>query len=177
MSYTTLLTGLVEATRERLGAAACSIAVLDGAELRFRAASGAGAAEVLGLRIPVGRGIAGWAVASGQSIAVTDVERDRRFDRATAEDTGYVPRTILAVPVEGEDGPLGVLEVLDRTPGPRDTDVAGAAAAQAALVLELERAHGELADPALAGIIGLARRLGPADRELAAALLAAVLAR
>ena len=70
-----LLTGIVAATRERLGAAACSVALLDGEELVFRAAAGVGAAEVIGLRLPVGRGIAGWTVASSQAIAVADVNR------------------------------------------------------------------------------------------------------
>lgn len=173
-----LLFSITETTRERLGAAACSVAVLDGAELEFRVASGVGSAEVLGMRIPVGRGIAGWVVASGQAIAVADVQRDPRFAREEAAATGYVPRTILAVPVEGEDGPFGVLEVLDRSPGPQDMTIAGAAARQVALVLAQAEAFtqlsGVLADPGLAGLIGLVRDLDPADRALATRLLAAV---
>jgi GAF domain-containing protein len=175
-----LLTGIVAATRERLGAAACSVALLEGEELVFRAADGAGAAEVLGVRLPVGRGIAGWAVASGQAIAVADVNVDRRFDRETAASTGYLPTTILAVPVEDEDGPRGVLEVLDRRPDPAEMQIAAAAASQVHRVVELERRQAEVADllrdPARAMLVDLVREVAvdEHDRALAAALLAAV---
>lgn len=180
-THTELLTGIVAATRERLGAAACSVALLDGSELEFRVASGAGADEVVGLRIPTDRGIAGWVVASGNTVAIADVDADARFDRDTAERTGYLPTSILATPIEGDDGPVGVLEVLDREAGPRDLQVAADAARQVALVLDLAVASGRidevLGDPGLAVLVGLVRRLGGLDtarRELAARLLTAV---
>ncbi len=175
-----LLTGIVAATRERLGAAACSVALLEGEELVFRAADGAGAAEVLGVRLPIGRGIAGWTVASGQAIAVADVNADRRFDRETAASTGYLPTTILAVPVEDEDGPRGVLEVLDRRPEPAEMEIAAAAAAQVYRVVELERRQAEvtalLSDPGRAELVDLLRAVATNeyDRALAVALLTAV---
>ena len=177
-----LLTSIVTATRERLAAAACSIALLEADELVFRVADGAGADQVVGVRLPLGRGIAGWVVASGQAIAVADVHRDQRFDAETAASTGYVPSTILAVPIEDDDGPLGVLEVLDRGTDAHDLQIAAAAARQAGLALEVARRRTEidavLADPQLTALLGLVRRLGGAseqDRALAMALLQAVL--
>ena len=176
-----LLTAIVASTRDRLQAAACSVALVEDGELVFRAASGAGAAEILGVRLPIGRGIAGWVVTSGQAIAVSDVHRDQRFDAETAQSTGYLPTSILAVPVEDDEGPIGVLEVLDRTSETHDLDVAGDAARQIGLVVELTRNGAEvdavLADPALRDLIALVRRLGAADerdRALAVALLSAV---
>jgi signal transduction protein with GAF and PtsI domain len=106
----------VEALRQLFDAAACSVALVDdeGAELAFVAADGAGAAEIVGQSVPVGRGIAGWAAMSGQPIAVSDVQADPRFARDVAESTAYVPRAILAAPLMGGDGDvLGVLSVLD----------------------------------------------------------------
>lgn len=182
-----LLTSIVAAARERLGAAACSVALLDGPELVFRAADGAGAEAVVGVRLPLGRGIAGYVVASGQALAVADVRADRRFDADTAQSTGYVPTTILAVPVEDEedangDGAVGVLEVLDRDPGPRDLEVAAAAARQVALVRALTARQAAVADlvadPAMAALVDLLRALARAtdrDRALAAGLLRTVL--
>jgi signal transduction protein with GAF and PtsI domain len=179
-----LLTSIVAATRDRLGAAACSVALLDGNQLEFRAADGAGAAQVIGMRLPVGRGLAGYVVASGQAIAVAEVRRDQRFDIETAESTGYVPSSILAVPVEDDEGPMGVLEVLDRQSGPRDMDVAAAAARQILLVVRLAGSAAEvnavLADQSLAVLVNLLRQFRDAserDRSLAAALLSAVLDR
>jgi subtilisin len=103
--------------RELLGAAACSVALADPDELglTFVAAAGAGAKEILGVRIPIGNGIAGWAVSAGQAVSVRDVPADVRFARGVAEETGYVPQRISAVPVLARDGtPLAVIEVLDQ---------------------------------------------------------------
>lgn len=110
------LTDMAQAALAVFGAQACSIAVLDADEdnLVFTAAAGAGADEVVGLTVPVGQGIAGWVVSSGQTIEITEVERDPRFARDVAERTGYVPRAIMAAPLETEQRVLGVLEILDR---------------------------------------------------------------
>ena len=180
-AQTELLTAIVEATRERLAAAACSVAILEGSELEFRVASGAGARAIVGVRMPADRGIAGWVVASGQTVAIADAHADARFDRDTAQQTGFLPASILATPIEGDDGPVGVLEVLDRAAGPQDMQVVAAAARQVALVLQLVDAAtelgGVLADPGLAEHLALLselRGLDIADRRLAARLLAAV---
>lgn len=176
-----LLAEIVRSTRQQLGAAACSIALLDGDELVFRVADGAGAEQIEGMRLPVGRGLAGYVVASEQAIAV-DVRSDQRFDVQTAESTGYVPTTILAVPIEGDEGPIGVLEVLDRQPGVHDMEVAAAAARQVALAVQLVRSSAEvdvvLADERLADLVSLVRRFCDAEERelsLAVALLGAVL--
>jgi signal transduction protein with GAF and PtsI domain len=50
--------------------AACSLALVDqdGERLEFVAAAGAGAEQLVGMRIPAGQGIVGWVLASGQPI-------------------------------------------------------------------------------------------------------------
>ena len=112
------LTPSVAAVRALFGAAACSCALVDpdGATLTFVAADGAGAAEIVGVSLPVSRGIAGWAVMSGQPIAARDVRADPRFARDVAESTQYVPESIMAAPMFDRDGEtLGVVSVLDPT--------------------------------------------------------------
>ncbi len=106
----------VAAIRSLFDAAACSCALADeeGASLEFVAADGAGAGDIVGVSIPVGRGIAGWAAMSGQPIAVRDVQTDARFARDVAEATNYVPTSILAAPLISPRGEvLGVVSVLD----------------------------------------------------------------
>lgn len=103
-------------TRSVFAAEACSCARVEpgGAQLRFVAADGAGADAILGVSIPVSRGIAGWVAMSGQPIVVSDVAADSRFARDVAESTSYVPETILAAPLVDMDGEVaGVIEVLD----------------------------------------------------------------
>lgn len=106
----------VAAVRDLFGAAAASCALVGAAgdRLTFVAASGAGADRIVGVELPVGRGIAGWVAMTDQAIAVRDVASDTRFARDVAEATEYVPTTVLAVPVSTARGDvLGVLEVLD----------------------------------------------------------------
>ena len=111
-----LLRSLTETARRLFGAAACSLALLseDESELLYTIAAGEGADDVTGLRIPTSQGIAGWVVQSGQPIAISDLANDPRFSRELAEQTGYVPQTILAVPVETPQRMLGVISLLDR---------------------------------------------------------------
>lgn len=111
-----LLRSITQVGRQVFDAAACSLAVLDddGQHLRFKVATGVGADAVVGLRLPVNRGIAGYVAVSGQPIEITETSRDPRFARDVAEQTGYVPRAILAMPVATEQRTLGVIEVLDR---------------------------------------------------------------
>ncbi len=174
-----VLTSVTDLGRRTFGAAACSLALLEADEehLLFRAASGAGAGEVTGLRLPVDRGIAGWVVSSGQPIAVSDVRADPRFAVDVAESTGYVPQVILAAPVTAGGEPLGVVEVLDPSPDVSDPlDLLAVLAAHAALVVAAaDRAAAESPpDPRV--VLQELLRLGPADQRAAADLLTAFLA-
>ena len=168
-----LLTSAVALARRAFGAAACSVALLDddGEHLVFVAAEGDGAHAVVGLRLPVSLGIAGWAVSSGQPIAVDQVQRDPRFARDVAESTGYVPRTILAAPLETADSVLGVIEVLDRTPVAQRDDLGllSLVAHQLALGLELSRRTSELSSGAgpVGELAGALAGLGAADQQTA----------
>lgn len=111
--YRSLLDGIVEAARRLFEARASSIALLDheAEELVFEAATDD---EVVGMRFPAHQGIAGYVVMTGEALAVGDVRRDRRFAKDFAESTGYVPKSILAVPLIVGDEVEGVLEVLDK---------------------------------------------------------------
>ena len=168
-----LLQAVVDAAEDLVGAAACSLALLDEDtdEIVYRVASGAGGAEVVGLRLPLGRGVGGWVVASGMPIAIDDLTADPRFGRETAEQTGYVPRTILATPLETEHTVLGVLSVFDRVPpadvaaAQRETALLGLFARQAALSIDAARVYRTISR-ALLGALG-----GAVDADDAVALL------
>jgi GAF domain-containing protein len=145
-----LLRSLAETARRLFGAAACSLALLsdDDSELLYTVAAGEGAEDVTGMRIPADQGIAGWVVQSGQPIAISDVASDPRFSRQAAEQTGYVPQAILAVPVQAGHRMLGVISLLDRDPrrpgAEQDTALLALFADQAALALASVEAFGSL---------------------------------
>lgn len=145
-----LLRSVTETAKELFQAAACSIALLtdDQRELVYHVATGAGAEEVEGMRIPSSQGIAGWVVTSGQPMAIEDTSEDPRFARRVAERTGYVPTTILAMPLETDRQMLGVISVLDREGHPsgtgKDMELLGVFARQAALAIENSRVFTDL---------------------------------
>jgi GAF domain-containing protein len=153
-----LLTSLTETARRLFGAAACSLALLsdDDSELLYTVAAGEGAADVTGMRIPATAGLAGWVVQSGQPIAISDVTSDPRFSRQVAEQTGYVPQAILAVPVQAGHRMLGVLSLLDRDarrPGAeQDMALLSLFADQAALALASVAAFSALGRVLLAAL-------------------------
>ncbi len=100
-------------------AAACSIALTDPGtqELVYEAAWGAGASEVVGMRLPPGVGVAGAVVASGEGVFVPECRKDPRFARQVAAGTGYVPYTMVVTPLIRDGKTIGCLSVLDRRDG------------------------------------------------------------
>lgn len=108
-----------EAAAAVIRVTAASVALHDPAtgRLVFRAAAGPEGSGVVGLSIAAHEGIAGYAFSTGQALAVLDVAADPRFERTTAERTGYVPRALLAVPLVDNAGIVGVMEFLDRRDG------------------------------------------------------------
>jgi GAF domain-containing protein len=140
-----LLQTIVEATVTLFEAEASSIALFerDPDRLEFRVAAGAQGAGAIGLSVPPSRGIVGFVFSTGQPLALSDVLADPRFDRATAERTGYVPRSIAAVPLVDQDTTVGVLQVLDKHTSPtfslRDMELLAVFARQAAAAIRAAR--------------------------------------
>jgi GAF domain-containing protein len=115
-SFRALLAAIVEVARSIFGARASSILLLDveAEELVFEAVVGEGEDELLGMRFPAGKGIAGWVLATRTPLVIEDVRTDPRFASDVAEGTGYVPSGLMAAPLLHDEEALGVLEVLDR---------------------------------------------------------------
>ena len=115
----TLMEAVVRTAAGIFEAAAASIALVDQAtgELVYQAAWGSGAREIVGVRLPPGVGISGAVVASGEGDAVPECRKDPRFAAQIAAGTGYVPHTMLVVPLKRNGATLGVLSILDRRDG------------------------------------------------------------
>jgi GAF domain-containing protein len=160
---TQLLRSIVEATVALFDAEASSIALYDPAsgKLVFQVAAGSQGEGVVGLAINPDQGIAGYVFTTGQPLALSDVANDARFGRTAAEQTGYVPRSVIAVPLLDDEGSIGVLEVLDRRSQAafdlRDIELAAVFARQAAVAIRasrLERDAAALLSSALTTIAG-----------------------
>jgi GAF domain-containing protein len=146
-----LLRSIVDATVSLFQAEAASIALYDAPtdRLVFRIASGEQGQGVVGVSIPTSQGIAGFVYSTGQSLAISDVRQDPRFGRDVAESTGYVPRSLIAVPLVDDHGTIGVLEVLDKrneaTFSLQDVELAGVFARQAAIAISASRVERDVA--------------------------------
>jgi len=136
-----LLQSIVEAAAQIFHAAAASIClVTDGnTSLEFMVAYGEGNQDVVGKRIPIDHGIAGYVLMTGQPVAISDVTQDPRFNQDFAQETGYVPRSILAMPLEWQERTIGVMEILDKIDSPafglQDMELLGLFARQASIAI------------------------------------------
>jgi GAF domain-containing protein len=141
--HVALLHSVVDVARAIFKARASSIFLLDEDtdELVFEAISGEGSEQLVGTRFPSSKGIAGWVLVTRQPLVLEDVTGDPRFAREFAEQTGYVPKGLMAAPLLHGERALGVLEVLDRPESSKftlaESDLLGLFANQAALALDL----------------------------------------
>ena len=184
-AHRSLLQSTVEVARAIFGAKAASVFLLDeeADELVFEAVAGEGADELVGMRFPSSTGVAGWVLTTGEPLVIDDLSADTRFSREAAESTGYVPKSLMAVPLLVEERALGVLEVLDRPTESRITlaevDLLGLFANQAAIALDLlqraRRAREALAgEGRLAPLARLAARLEEGEGDAGLELLRAL---
>jgi eukaryotic-like serine/threonine-protein kinase len=114
-----LIEAVVRAAAGVFEAAAASIALVEepSGDLVYVSAWGAGADETVGMRLAAGLGIAGAVAASGEPQAVASCRTDHRFAAQLAQATGYVPYTMLVMPLRRHERTAGVLSVLDRRDG------------------------------------------------------------
>jgi hypothetical protein len=138
-----LMEGIVRVAAGVFEAAASSISLKDRTtgELVYQAAWGAGAREIVGVRLQPGEGIARAVTDSGEAEAC-DCRNDTRFAAAIAKGTGYVPYTMVVVPLKRGDESIGALSILDRRDGgyygPEDMDRAALFAELAVTALDVD---------------------------------------
>lgn len=94
--------------------------------------------QLFGVRVPPGRGIAGWVAAHREPTIVEDVGNDERFYAGIDETFDFHTRTVLASPIVGGGRVMGVVELLNKEEGQTFT------ADDLALVTLLCRFAGEL---------------------------------
>lgn len=114
-----LLEAVVRTAAGVFDAAATSVALIEEStgELVFRASWGVLAEETVGIRLAPGQGLAGAAVSTLEPVVVGDCRNDERFAARVAAGIGYVPHTMLVVPLQRDGQALGALSILDRRDG------------------------------------------------------------
>lgn len=115
-----LLESVLKVAKRVMRAEAASIFLHSGGELRLAMAlNGDNPVLAPGWALPRGRGIAGWVFEHGQPLFVPDAYAEPRFDQSADRASGFTTRSLLAAPLGGGNGPIGVLEVLNPVGRPR----------------------------------------------------------
>ncbi len=158
------LSEAVNRIAEFMDAEAASLFLLDedGKMLECRVC--VGPIDITGLRIPLGQGVVGRAVADNQNQIVTDAIGDARVDRSNDSDTGFVTRSLLCTPLATAKGPIGALEVVNKRTGGSftadDAEILRLVAAPTSLAINNARMANELVQQArMKREFDLARRM------------------
>ncbi len=162
-----LLKSIVETAARIFNAAAASILLVNEQEhvLVFKVAYGAANRDLIGMKFPLGKGIAGYVAMTGQPLAVSNVRQDARFNQDFAKSTGYVPTSILAAPLLAGERVIGVMEVLDKINassfGMQDMDLLALFAKQAAIAIDQSQNIDAINDALVMGL----RRLVQSEKS------------
>jgi GAF domain-containing protein len=145
VTHERLLEMIVETAAHVISARSAALFLLDDAtdELVFQVALGSKAEAVRSFRVPLGHGVAGLVALTGQPMAIADARGDPRIATDIAESVGYIPDSVLCVPLFYGDRVIGALELLDKAGAssfaPSDIDALALFANQAAVALQQSR--------------------------------------
>jgi K+-sensing histidine kinase KdpD len=75
------------------------------------------------IRLPIGKGLAGYVAETGETIIIPDTYADPRFNPDIDKRTGYRTRNMLCMPMKNKDGKIiGVFQLLNKREGCFDKD-------------------------------------------------------
>lgn len=107
---------LLQMSAAQMNSEEASVLVRDGDEgdLRFLMAIGKVANQLINLKVPAGKGVAGFVFSSGQPMTISDAEAEDSFYPEVDRQTGYSTQTLLATPLRHKGEIIGVLEYVNR---------------------------------------------------------------
>lgn len=111
---------LLELSAASMKSEEASVIVRDGddGDMIFLTATGKVADQLTGMKIPAGKGIAGFVFSSGQPMAIADAGQEESFYAEVDKQTGYKTQMILATPLRYNGEIIGVLEYVNRVGDP-----------------------------------------------------------
>lgn len=107
---------LLKVSAVEVGAREASVLIRDveSGDMRFLAATGSAAEQLMKMRVPAGKGIAGFVMSSGQPMAVANVGEEASFYAEVDKATGFSTEMLLATPLSHRGEVIGVLEYVNR---------------------------------------------------------------
>ncbi|NLF78966.1 MAG: GAF domain-containing protein [Chloroflexi bacterium] len=125
-------------------------------QLRFVASTTAsrGAGKLLDIHVPLEGSLAGAVLLENREIVLDDVSTDPRHFRQADQQSGFVTRSLIGVPMRYRDDVIGVLEAVNKRAGPWTADdrhnllilasQAAVAISNAQMIDQLKKAYHEL---------------------------------
>lgn len=147
-----LMNLVMEKAKQELDAEACSILFYnkDTDKLEFEVALCAEdcASDILKKKIvlDMGQGIAGWVAANMKPLVINDVSSDPRFFADADKMTGFTTKSIIAVPLIGRGGLIGVAELINPRKKDYDIEVFNILCGQFAIAIENALFHREVVE-------------------------------
>jgi len=83
-------------------------------DLVFTAVRGEAGPRLRGRKVPMGKGIVGFAAHQGVAIAIADVRKDSRFTDDLDRETGFTTKSVIVAPIVHEGQTYGAFELLNR---------------------------------------------------------------
>ena len=145
-----LLDMIIQIATELTDTAAASIMLVDKEtrELRFAAVTGQRSASIKPFPVPLEGSIAGTVAAENKPLLIRDARNDPRWYQEVDKATGFVTRSIMAVPLQVRGRVIGVLEALNKQGDSEmtweDVQILTTLANQAAIAVENARLVAEL---------------------------------
>ncbi len=134
------LSGCMEIIADVLECEAGSVWLLSKRSERITAVSSFGVVDITGISVDKGQGVVGAVTQSGESVIVEDVSKDERFTKSVDEETGFVTRSIICVPLKNEYETIGCAELINKRTGSlftkEDLELCEHLAALAAVAIE-----------------------------------------
>lgn len=123
-----------------------------------------GPVDITGLKVQIGQGVVGRAVAENATQIVRDAQTDARVNASVDAETGFVTRSMLCAPLSTSQGAIGALEVINRRDGglfeQNDAEILRLIAAPAALAISnAQLAFGLLEQERIKRELDLARKI------------------
>ena len=170
-----LLNQIMQSATEILNCEAGSLFMVDDptGELIFEVTIGPVADHLIDRHLPAGTGIVGKSAQSGRSLIVNEVHKSEYWYSHPDQDTGFVTRDILVVPMKIKERVLGVIEAINKRDGSQfthnDEELLATFASQAAIAVENARLYTQT-DAALRSRVEELSLMQRFDRELSSNL-------
>ncbi|HRY29891.1 MAG TPA: GAF domain-containing protein [Elusimicrobiota bacterium] len=164
-----VLDNLMGMGMQLIGAEAASILLMDEelGQLYFAAATGAKKEEMKRIYLKKGEGIAGWVADRGEVLLIPDVSKDQRFSKKADKASGFMTKSILAVPLKTEGKLVGVAEAINKKDGSEfnetDAQMLSTLASYGAMAIQKAQLYQDVSELFMATIRALADAIEAKD--------------